>query len=81
MQIYNIPSSENNEYKIGDPPCKGLAPARTLITSFVPSLFSGLDMLYVYIICIYIHTTPILACVEYVFQYETKQLQNVFFHC
>ena len=47
-------SPENNEYKIGDPPCKGLAPCTALITNFVLSLFSGLDMLYVYIIYIYI---------------------------
>ena len=25
-QIYNITSPESNEYKIGDPPCRGLAP-------------------------------------------------------
>ena len=31
-------------------PAGGLPPARTLITNFVLSLFSGLDMLYIYII-------------------------------
>ena len=29
-------------------PAGGLSPARTLITNFVLSLFSGLDMLYIY---------------------------------
>ena len=36
-------------------PARGLPPARTPITNFVLSLFSGLDMLYIYIICIYIY--------------------------
>ena len=35
-------------------PAGGLPPARTLITNFVLSLFSGLDMLYIYIIYIYV---------------------------
>ena len=26
IYIYNVASPENNEYKIGDPPCGGLAP-------------------------------------------------------
>ena len=34
-------------------PAGGLPPARTLITDFVLSLFSGLDMLYIDIIFIY----------------------------
>ena len=34
----------------------GLPPARTLITNFVLSLFSGLDMLYIYILFIYIYS-------------------------
>ena len=34
-------------------PAGGLPPARTLITNFVLSLFSGLDMFYLYI-CVYI---------------------------
>ena len=39
-------------------PAGGLPPARTLITNFVQSLFSGLDMSYIYLIYIhtYIHT-------------------------
>ena len=36
-------------------PAGGLPPARTLITNFALSLFSVLDMLYIYILYIYIY--------------------------
>ena len=36
-------------------PALGLPPARTLITNFVLSSFSGLDMLCIYVIFIYIY--------------------------
>ena len=38
-------------------PAGGLPSARTLITNFVLSLFSGLDMLYIYVI-LDIHRPP-----------------------
>ena len=50
--MYNI-ASPKNEYKVGDPPCGGLAPCTDADHQFVLSLFSGPDMLYIYIISFY----------------------------
>ena len=49
MQIYNIASPENNEYKIGDPPCRGLAPCTDAVHQFCTILVFKAR----YVICLY----------------------------
>ena len=58
MYIYkdnNIASPEHNEYKFGDPSCRGLALCTDADHYFCTiSVLLGLDMFYMYLIYIYI---------------------------
>ena len=62
--MYNIARPETNEYTIGDPPCRGLAPCADAAHQFCTIIvFPDRYARYLYNIYIYIYTYIYALCI------------------